>query len=325
MENNETGARSLIGLENEPRELAQANIINLHKEKKSLAKRNLLRLGDLTVDEIMEIIIRSEEIKKYGAPKLENKVVANLFFEPSTRTHNSFIMAEKKLGISEINLIPEHSSVKKGESLYDTAKTFESIGVDALVMRDKEECYYNNFFGKLNIPILNGGDGSGDHPTQSLLDLLTIKEEFGSFQGLKILLIGDIKHSRVANSNIAVMRRLGMVVCLCAPEEFKKGEEGYCSIDGVLPDMDIVMLLRVQHERHDHTLEMDADEYNRLYGLNEERVARMKDNAIIMHPAPFNRGWEIHSDVVECKKSRIFKQMENGVYVRMAVLERALS
>ena len=325
MKNNETAARSLTSLYNEQSELGASKIIRIRKEKKELSARNLLRLSDLSVDEIMEILVRSEEIKKNGAEKLENKVVANLFFEPSTRTHNSFIMAEKKLGISEINLIPEHSSVKKGESLYDTAKTFEAIGVDALVMRDTEECYYDHFFGKLNIPILNGGDGSGDHPTQSLLDLLTIKEEFGSFKGLKILLIGDIKHSRVANSNIAVMRRLGMVVCLCAPEEFKKGEEGYCSLDGVIPDMDIVMLLRVQHERHEHTINLTAEEYNKLYGLNEDRVARMKETAIIMHPAPFNRGWEIQSEVVECKRSRIFKQMGNGVYVRMAVLERALS
>ncbi len=325
MEKSELTSTNPMNLSNVKNTQTRGKLISIGTEKKKLASRNLLRLSDLTVDEIMEILERSVEIKKNGAAKLENKVVANLFFEPSTRTHNSFIMAEKKLGISEINLIPEHSSVKKGESLYDTAKTFEAIGVDALVMRDNEECYYDHFFGELNIPILNGGDGSGDHPTQSLLDLLTIKEEFGYFKGLKILLIGDIKHSRVANSNIAVMRRLGMVVCLCAPEEFKKGEEGYCSLDGVIPDMDIVMLLRVQHERHEHSLSMTAKEYNKLYGLNLDRVARMKETAIIMHPAPFNRGWEIQSEVVECKKSRIFKQMGNGVYVRMAVLERALT
>lgn len=293
-------------------------------KKNSLESRSLLSLKHLETQEILDLLEQSENIKNIGGMRLPDKVVANLFFEPSTRTHNSFIMAEKKMGIQEINLIPEISSLKKGESLYDTVRTFESIGVDAVVIRAKEERYYEEFYGKMDIPVINGGDGSGDHPTQSLLDLLTIKEEFGEFKGLKILMVGDIKYSRVANSNIDIMRRLGMTVCLCAPEEFKKEETGFCSLDGVIQDMDIVMMLRVQHERHEHTFSLSAKEYNARYGLNRERVERMRKNAIIMHPAPFNRGWEIESDVVECERSRIFKQMENGVYVRMAVLERAL-
>lgn len=293
-------------------------------KKNNMESRSLLSLKQLEVSEISALLERSAEIKKSGGVRLGDKVVANLFFEPSTRTHNSFIMAEKKMGIAEINLVPELSSLKKGESLYDTVRTFDAIGVDAVVIRAKEERYYEQFQGRMDIPIINGGDGSGDHPTQSLLDLLTIKEEFGDFKGLKILMVGDIKYSRVANSNIEVMRRLGMTVCLCAPEEFKKDEAGFCSIDGVIGDMDVVMMLRVQHERHEETFSLSAQEYNARYGLNQERLGRMKAHAIIMHPAPFNRGWEIASDVVECEKSRIFKQMENGVYVRMAVLERAL-
>ena len=287
--------------------------------------KHLTRLSDFTIEEIKEILERAncyasgEEL-----PKLEGKVVANLFFEPSTRTQYSFMMAEQKLGLQMMDFTAETSSVQKGETLYDTVKTFEAIGVDGVVIRHPQNNYFEELIPHLNIPIFNGGDGSGNHPTQSLLDLLTIYQEYGKFEGLKIAIVGDIAHSRVAHTNIEVMNRLGMEVHLVAPEQFQ--EEGYHweNLDDVLEEMDIIMLLRVQHERHDGGMQLTKEEYHAQYGLTLEREKRMKEGAIIMHPAPFNRGVEIADDVVECKRSRIFKQMSNGVFVRMSVLVHAL-
>lgn len=287
--------------------------------------KHLTRLSDFTIEEIKEILERAncyasgEEL-----PKLEGKVVANLFFEPSTRTQYSFMMAEQKLGLKMMDFTAETSSVQKGETLYDTVKTFEAIGVDGIVIRHPQNNYFEELIPHLNIPIFNGGDGSGNHPTQSLLDLLTIYQEYGKFEGLKIAIVGDIAHSRVAHTNIEVMNRLGMEVHLVAPDQFQ--EEGYQweNLDDVLEEMDIIMLLRVQHERHDGGMQLTKEEYHAQYGLTLEREKRMKEGAIIMHPAPFNRGVEIADDVVECKRSRIFKQMSNGVFVRMSVLVHAL-
>ena len=289
------------------------------------AIKHLTRLSDFTVEEIMEIL---ERANRYASgetiPQLEGKVVANLFFEPSTRTQYSFMMAEQKLGLKTMDFTAETSSVQKGETLYDTVKTFEAIGVDGVVIRHPQNNYFEELIPNLNIPIFNGGDGSGNHPTQSLLDLLTIYQEYGKFEGLKIAIVGDIAHSRVAHTNIEVMNRLGMEVHLVAPEQFQ--EEGYAweNLDEVLEEMDIIMLLRVQHERHDGGMQLTKEEYHKQYGLTVEREKRMKQGAIIMHPAPFNRGVEIADDVVECKRSRIFKQMSNGVFIRMAVLVGSL-
>ena len=289
------------------------------------AIKHLTRLSDFMIEEIKEIL---ERANRYASgeelPKLEGKVIANLFFEPSTRTQYSFMMAEQKLGLQMMDFTAETSSVQKGETLYDTVKTFEAIGVDGVVIRHPQNNYFEELIPHLNIPIFNGGDGSGNHPTQSLLDLLTIYQEYGKFEGLKIAIVGDIAHSRVAHTNIEVMNRLGMEVHLVAPDQFQ--EEGYQweNLDDVLEEMDIIMLLRVQHERHDGGMQLTKEEYHAQYGLTLEREKRMKEGAIIMHPAPFNRGVEIADDVVECKQSRIFKQMSNGVFVRMSVLVHAL-
>ncbi|MFH5836468.1 aspartate carbamoyltransferase catalytic subunit [Proteiniclasticum sp. C24MP] len=287
-------------------------------------ERNLFSLRELDINEIVSLLDRAMTFKNGEVSHFPDRIVGNLFFEPSTRTHQSFIMAEKKMGMQNMDLYPEGSSQKKGESLYDTAKTYEAIGADALVIRSKEDKYYEALRGKLSIPVLNGGDGSGDHPTQSLLDLLTIREEFGRFEGLKILIAGDISHSRVAHSNMEVMERLGMKVYQSAPEVFQEKKRTYHEMDEVIRDMDIVMMLRVQHERHEVKSVVDCESYNRDYGMNEKRISLMKPSAILMHPAPVNRGWEVTDEVVECEKSRIMRQMRNGVYVRMAVLERAL-
>lgn len=287
---------------------------------------NILKLEDLKVNEIEELLDNAIDFKS-GKRKVscnDDKVIANLFFEPSTRTHYSFEMAEYKLGYKTIDFTADTSSMKKGETLYDTIKTFESIGVDAVVIRHREDMYYNQL-ENINIPILNAGDGTKDHPSQSLLDLMTIKEEFGSFKGLKVLIVGDIKHSRVAHSNIKVMERLGMEVYTSGPEEFRDENLQFVDFNEMLPKVDVVMLLRIQFERHDDKMSMTNEKYNNLYGITMDKVNKMKENAIIMHPAPFNRNVEISDDVVECSKSRIFKQMTNGVYVRMAMLDKALN
>ena len=286
---------------------------------------NILKLADLEVKEIEEILDNAAAFKS-GIKKINykgEKIIANLFFEPSTRTHYSFETAELKLGCKTIDFAPESSSMKKGETLYDTIKTFESFGVDGVVIRHREDEYYKQL-ENIKIPILNGGDGTKDHPSQSLLDLYTIKEEFGHFEGLKVLIVGDIKHSRVAHSNIKVMERLGMTVYTSGPEEFKDEDLEFVNFDEYLPKVDVVMLLRIQLERHAQNTNIDAKDYNSNYGLNKENVTKMKENAIIMHPAPFNRNVEISDDVVECDKSRIFNQIENGVFVRMAMIEKAL-
>lgn len=287
--------------------------------------RSLLSMNDLSVTEIMEIIERAIDIKNGNYNLLtDKKYIANLFFEDSTRTKLSFEMAERKLGIETIPFDIATSSVQKGESLYDTCKTMEAIGCDALVIRHPDEAYYKELEG-LNIPIINGGDGSGSHPTQSLLDLMTIYERFGTFD-LNIVICGDILHSRVAKSNFQALKKLGGRVRFVAPEVYQYVHEdySYVNIDKVIDTVDVVMLLRVQHERHDADMSYTKEEYNTRYGMNEARYDKLKDDAIIMHPAPVNRDVEIQSALIESDKSVIFKQMENGVYTRMSVLEQIL-
>lgn len=284
---------------------------------------SLLNLADLSVEEINRIIERAVEFSNGESSGVaENKVIASLFFEPSTRTQQSFSMAALRLGARILTFNAEVSSMQKGESFYDTVKTFEMIGADALIIRHKENRYYDQLSG-IHVPVLSGGDGTGSHPTQSLLDLMTIKQEFGCFEGLKICIVGDVVHSRVAHTNMEVMQRLGMEVFTSGPEEFKEEGCHYIDFAEAVKEMDVMMLLRIQHERLNESMQMSKEEYNKLFGLSMERVALMKRNAIIMHPAPFNRGVELDDDVVECNKSRIFKQIQNGVFIRMAVIERA--
>lgn len=281
---------------------------------------------ELSIEEITSLLDRAENFSKYGAREFPGKyIVSNLFFEPSTRTKMSFEVAERKLGLDVIPFESGFSSTLKGETLYDTVKTFEAIGVDALVIRHSDEGYYNALIGKTNVAIINGGDGSGQHPTQSLLDLFTIREEFGTFEGLNIVIAGDIAHSRVAKSNADTLTRLGANVTFLCPEEWKGEFEAVHEWNEEILRSDVIMLLRVQHERHDGKTTFTKDAYHDQYGLTIERARQMNKNAIIMHPAPFNRGVEIDEDLIECERSRIFKQMENGVYVRMAVLEAILN
>lgn len=286
--------------------------------------KNLIRLQDLSVKEINDILDTAQDIIDHkNNDKLDNKIVANLFFEPSTRTHYSFNTAEHKLNCKVLNFAPESSSMNKGETFYDTIKVFESFGVDALVIRHKKDFWYKELLGKINIPIINAGDGKMDHPTQTLLDLLTIKQEFKTLKGLKVLICGDIAHSRVAHSNYECMTKMGMVVYFSAPKNLQDPQYQYVDFDEYLPKVDVVNMLRIQNERLEEGLNVQSN-YNEQFGLSSKRVSSMKNNAIIIHPAPFNRNVEINDDVVECKHSRIFKQIQNGVFVRMAVLLRSL-
>jgi len=289
---------------------------------------HLLTMSELSELEISEILKDAEDFANGKESKTtEQTFVANLFFENSTRTRFSFEVAEKRLGLDVLNFSADSSSVQKGETLYDTIKTLESIGTKAVVIRHEQDRYFDELKDQVNIPILNAGDGCGNHPTQCLLDLLTIKQEFGSFEGLKIAIVGDIRHSRVARSNAETLTKLGATIYFASPEEWKdeKNTFGtYKNLDELVPEVDVMMLLRVQHERHDHYETDIMKEYHEKHGLTLEREKRMKEGSIIMHPAPFNRDVEIASELVECERSRIFKQMENGVYVRMAVLKRAL-
>ena len=284
--------------------------------------RGLFNLKSLSTTQINDVLSLAFKFKSGFSISYSGLRFATLFFENSTRTHNSFVMAMNKLNISVNDINVSTSSVTKGETLYDTVKTLESIGYDGVVIRHKENEYYKEL-ENINIPIFNAGDGSGSHPTQSLLDLMTIKEEFGSFKGLKCCIVGDIIHSRVAHTNAEIMTRLGMEVYISGPKEFLDDTAPYMEFEKAIKECDVIMLLRVQFER-DAKLNMSREEYHAKFGLTMDKVNQMKDNAIIMHPAPVNRGIEIADDVVECKKSRIFRQMTNGVYVRMAVISKVL-
>ena len=288
-----------------------------------MAVKGLLTLKDLSTEKIVDIIEYSLKLKKGASVSYLGKKFVTLFFENSTRTHYSFIMALKNLGIDVIDCNVSVSSVQKGESLYDTVKTFESIGADGVVIRHSKDEYFKEL-ENINIPIFNGGDGKTNHPTQSLLDLMTIYEEYGKFEGLKCCIVGDILHSRVAHTNIEIMERLGMEVYISGPEEFNDNSAKFIPFEEAVKEMDIIMLLRVQFERHTEGMKMSVEDYHKQYGLTLDKVALMKDSAIIMHPAPVNRGVEIADDVVECEKSRIFPQMRNGVFIRMAVISQAM-
>ncbi|WP_239254417.1 aspartate carbamoyltransferase catalytic subunit [Listeria ilorinensis] len=292
--------------------------------------KHLLSMEDLSTLEIEQLLDRAAYFKQGGKLEGDKKLYAvNMFFEPSTRTHHSFEMAEKKLGIETISFEPGESSVTKGETLYDTVLTMQALGVDIAVIRHKEEHYYEPLKA-LDIHVINGGDGCGQHPSQCLLDLFTIKEEFGTFSGKKVVICGDILHSRVANSNMQVLKRLGADIYFSGPREWFDASCAaygtYLDIDQVVEVADVLMLLRVQHERHqaDGAVFSKAD-YHAQYGLTIERAAKMKKDAIIMHPSPVNRDVEIAGCLVESEQSRIVAQMQNGVFMRMAILEAVLN
>ncbi|MBC2255228.1 aspartate carbamoyltransferase catalytic subunit [Listeria ivanovii] len=289
---------------------------------------NLVSMEALTITEIEQLLEQAALFKQGKKATFNEQAFAvNMFFEPSTRTLTSFEVAEKKLGVEVISFDAASSSMTKGETLYDTLLTMQAVGVNVAVIRHSEENYYEGL-RNLDIALVNGGDGCGEHPSQSLLDLFTIKEQFGTFQGLQVAIAGDIRHSRVANSNMKVLKRLGAELFFSGPREWfdesylKFGT--YLPVDEIVEKVDVMMLLRVQHERHSGTEQFTKESYHTKFGLTTERAEKLKTNAIIMHPSPVNRDVEIADSLVECEKSRIVTQMTNGVFIRMAILESIL-
>jgi len=296
----------------------------------ALKEHSLLGLKDLSAAEINSILERAafwDSQTDKVVPVLKDKFVANMFFENSTRTRFSFEMAQKRLGAEVLNFSAAASSVEKGESIYDTVRTLESMGIDAGVIRLKPSGVLEDLAERLSIPLINAGDGRNEHPTQALLDLYTMKQHFGDLRGLKVSIIGDIEHSRVARSNLWALQKFGAEVKFCAPENMRAPELAeyapYVSMEEALC-ADVVMMLRVQLERHTQGVFKTKEDYREQYGLTEERANKLAPHTIIMHPAPVNRNVEIDDAVVEHAQARIFKQMQNGVPIRMAVMERAM-
>lgn len=254
---------------------------------------------------------------------LKNKIFSNAFFEASTRTRSSFEIAAKKLGAEIVNFWPENSSTKKGETVYDTLKCLESLGVNGIILRHSDDRLIEEVAPKLRTPLINAGAGKFEHPSQGLLDLLTLKKEFSELKGLRVGICGDILHSRVAGSMMVAAKKLGFEVVMMGPENLiPKNEFKYQNFDESLPTLDAIMMLRIQHERHDGVY-MNQSDYRQSFGLTKERLEKLQKHAIIMHPGPFNRGVELDDEAIEHPQSRIWSQMENGVYARMSILEWA--
>lgn len=295
--------------------------------------KHFLSLSSFSTNELQGLIDRAHFFSLHSRQPdkihhlLKNKIFANVFYEPSTRTRCSFEIAAKRLGADVVNFVPENSSVKKGETVYDTLKTLESLGVDGIVFRHSDDHVFDHIQEKFDLPLLNAGAGKNEHPSQGLLDLLTLHQEFGTLNGLKVAVCGDIKHSRVAGSLMVAAEKFGMEIFLCGPESLiptsTRSFVRNANFDDVLPKVDAVMMLRIQLERHE-SLDLDGKAYHTQFGLNTERVNKMKKSAIILHPGPFNRDIEIADEIVEHEQSRIFKQMSNGVFARMAILEWAM-
>ncbi|MBH5316877.1 aspartate carbamoyltransferase catalytic subunit [Paenibacillus sp. GSMTC-2017] len=294
-----------------------------------LKQRSLLGLKELGKEEIESILERAAYWEQHPVKvhqDMQGKFAANMFFENSTRTRFSFEVAEKRLGAEVINFAAAASSVAKGESIYDTVRTLESMGIDVGIIRLKPNGVLAELASSIKVPLINAGDGNNEHPTQALLDLYTMRKQFGSLNGLNVSIVGDILHSRVARSNLYALRKFGANVSFCAPSNMQATEldAPYVSIDEAMK-ADVVMMLRVQLERHESGMLSSAESYREQFGLTVERAQTLAKHAIIMHPAPINRNVEIDDELVEHPQSRIFPQMENGVPIRMAVIERALS
>ena len=269
--------------------------------------------------------IGQREIKK--VPALRGRMVANLFFEPSTRTRFSFETAEKWLSADSLNFSGEKgSSVEKGESLLDTATNLQAMSPDLLVIRHGSAGVPHFLARRLEAGVVNAGDGAHEHPTQALLDALTIRRRFGRLEDLTVVIAGDIAHSRVARSNVLLLTKMGAKVTVCGPPTLLPprvealGARATTDFDEALAGADVVMMLRMQLERQGRSLFPSTREYFARYGLTTERVARASPEAIVMHPGPMNRGVEIASDVADSPRSVILEQVGNGVAVRMAVL-----
>ena len=295
-------------------------------------RKDLLGLEDLTREEIKMILDTTESFKEISTrevkkvPALRGKTIANLFFESSTRTRISFELAEKRLSADVVNFSASTSSLSKGETLIDTARNIEAMKIDCVVIRHSSSGASYMLSKKLNAAVINAGDGTHEHPTQALLDMFTIREKKGRLEGLKVTIVGDIRHSRVARSNIWGMRKMGIEVRICGPRTLlpvgieKTGAKVFYHIEHAIKHVDVIMALRIQKERQGQSYFPSIREYSKLYGITGERLKYAKEDVLIMHPGPINRGVEIMPEVADGPYSVILEQVTNGLAVRMAVL-----
>ena len=298
----------------------------------SLKRKDLVSIASLTPDEITLILdtadsfkeVSGREIKK--VPALRGKTVVNLFFEPSTRTRTSFELAAKRLSADVINFSPSSSSVVKGETLLDTARNIEAMQADIIVLRHPDAGAAETLANGVKSSVINAGDGWHEHPTQALLDLFTMREKKLNFKGLRVAIVGDIAHSRVARSNIFGLSKLGAEIRAVGPPTMipvhldRLGVRVYYDLEEALRGVDVIMMLRLQLERQGRALFPSIREYSRLYGLTAERVKLAEAGALVMHPGPVNRGVEMAPEVADSFSSVILDQVANGVAVRMGLL-----
>ncbi|MBI3099220.1 MAG: aspartate carbamoyltransferase catalytic subunit [Planctomycetes bacterium] len=302
------------------------------KAPEGWTRKDLLGLQELTRGEIELLLatargfqeVSTRSIKK--VPALRGKVVVTMFVEPSTRTRTSFELASARMSADIVDFPTSMSSLTKGESLIDTAKNIEAMGIDILIIRHGASGAPHLLAKHLKASVVNAGDGAHEHPTQGLLDIFTIREAKGRIEGLKVAIVGDISHSRVARSDIWGLRKLGAEVTVVGPSTLipgpieKLGVKVSHDLDAVLPEMDVINMLRIQMERQKRSLFPSLPEYSRLFGLNGERLRRAKPDLLILHPGPMNRGVEITPEVADGPQSVILRQVTNGLAVRMAVL-----
>jgi len=298
----------------------------------SLSSRHLLQLEGAPKEDLETILNTAESFREIldrpikKVPPLRGKTVVNLFYEPSTRTRISFELAEKRLSADTMTFTTAMSSVKKGESLKDTVRNIEAMKIDMVVVRHGSPGVPYYLTQCLDANIINAGDGTHEHPTQGLLDIFTIRQKYGKVKGLRVLLVGDIRHSRVARSNIWGLKTLGASVAVCGPTTLlpfqaeRFGIDVYNNLDEAMEGVDVVNILRIQLERQKAGLFPSQREYTNLFGITNERLKRLNKNFTIMHPGPMNRGVEISNEVADGPASVILSQVTNGQAVRMAVL-----
>ena len=297
-----------------------------------LSVKHLIDTNSLTRDDIQQILdtaqsfeaVNNRDIKK--VPALRGRTIVNLFLEPSTRTRSSFELAEKRLSADALNMGGSTSSVVKGESLADTIQTIDAMNVDMFICRAKLAGTPQKITEHTDAVVINAGDGKHQHPTQAMLDLYTIRKNFGHLDGLKVAIVGDLSHSRVVGSLVPALKTMGAEVVLVGPPTFHVDDPSWFGcyqtshFDEVIGDVDVVYMLRVQLERMEGAPIPSLREYNRLWGLDERRSKLMKPEAIFCHPGPMNRGMEINSEVADCARSRILDQVNAGVLTRMAAM-----
>lgn len=298
----------------------------------SISKGHILGISDLSAEDIIQILKTAESMKVVSTrnvkkvPTLKGITVVNLFFEPSTRTRASFEIAEKRLSADVLNLSLNQSSVQKGETLLDTIRNLKSMGASIIVLRHPMSGAPWLLAKELDCSIINAGDGCHEHPSQALIDLFTVKEIKKNIKGLNIVIVGDILHSRVARSNIWGFNKLGANVSVVGPptvipEDITQlNVKKYYCIEDSLEGADVIIMLRIQRERQNRKLFPSTREYSKFYGLTKERLDLAKDDAIVMHPGPINRGIELSSEIADNARSVILEQVSNGIAVRMAML-----